>query len=156
MDPLKIKVELRKMGKTELFNLVTKQKISTCLVGGTLCRFHLHYKRYTFCASEIVGHGCQLERLKKLEAFYSGDERIIPLSPLLHNIENEFLSSGKKTAEFKVYVKDAITHSMVYLGRVIERRRIERGNNLKDLLNKAITEYSEQVKDPTAIFLLGP
>lgn len=156
MDPLKVRVELRKMKKTELFKLVTKQKISRCLVGGTLCRFHLYYKEYTFCASEIVGHGCQLERLKKLEEVYSMDERRIPFSPLLQDMEREFLYAEKKTAEFKVYLKDEITHSIVYLGMVIERRRIERGNNLKDLLHKAITDYSGQVKDPTAIFLLGP
>lgn len=156
MDPLKIRVKLRKMGKTELLKLVTKQKISSCLVGGTLCRFHLHYKEYTFCASEIVGHGCQLEKLKRLEEVYSEDERRVPFTPLLQNLGMEFLYAERKTAEFKVYVKDEITHSMVYLGRVIERRRIERGNNLKDLLNKAIKEYSGQVKDPTAIFLLCP
>lgn len=156
MDPLKIRVELRKMGKTELFNLVTKQKISSCLVGGTLCRFHLHYKEYTFCASEIVGHGCQLEKLKRLEEVHPKDKKTIASFPFLRNMEKEFLYEEKKTAEFKVYVKDEITHTMVYLGRVIERRRIERGNNLRDLLNKAITDYSERVKDPSTIFLLGP
>jgi hypothetical protein len=44
---------------------------------------------------------------------------------------------------------------MVLLGKVTERRTKERGNNLKDLLNKAIMDYSDRAKDPSEIFLLG-
>jgi hypothetical protein len=44
---------------------------------------------------------------------------------------------------------------MVYLGTVIERRRKERGNNFKDLLKKAIKEYSDYVGNPSKIFLVG-
>jgi hypothetical protein len=44
---------------------------------------------------------------------------------------------------------------MVFLGKIIERRRKERGNNFKDLLFKAKQDYSPRVKDPSAIFLLG-
>jgi ribosomal protein L13E len=44
---------------------------------------------------------------------------------------------------------------MVYLGTVVERRRRERENNLRDLLKKALKEYSDYVKDPSKIFLLG-
>jgi hypothetical protein len=38
---------------------------------------------------------------------------------------------------------------------IIERRRKERGDNLNGLLTKAIKQYSNQVEDPSAIFLLG-
>jgi len=38
--------------------------------------------------------------------------------------------AGKNCGEFKVYYRDDLTRSMVYLGTVIERRRKERGNNL--------------------------
>jgi hypothetical protein len=44
---------------------------------------------------------------------------------------------------------------MVFLGKIIERRRRERGNNLKDLLFKARQNYSTRVRDPSAIFLLN-
>ena len=61
----------------------------------------------------------------------------------------------KKANEFRVYYRDPKTRSIVFFGKVMERRRKERGNNLKDLLNKAIKDFSDQVKDPSAIFLLG-
>ena len=76
-------------------------------------------------------------------------------SPFLKKMETELLSSGKKPVEFKVYHRDDLTRSMVYLGTVIERRRKERGSNLKDLLKKAIKEYSDYVENPSKIFLLG-
>jgi hypothetical protein len=155
MDALKIRVELRRMGRRELLKLITMQKISHCLIGGASCRFHLHYKELTFCASEIMGHSCELERLKKLEEVYHGPELIDRLLPFLRGIEREFILTEKKTAEFKVYYRDHPAQSLVLLGKVMERRRKERGNNLKDLLKKAIMDYSDRVKDPSAVFLLG-
>jgi hypothetical protein len=155
MDALKIRVELRKMGRRNALRLVTKQRISNCLIGGAACRFHLCYEEFSFCASEIMGHSCQLEKLKKLEEVYQGPELINRLLPLVQGIETEFILTEKRTAEFKVYYRDLATQSIVLLGKVMERRRKERGNNLKDLLNKAVTDYSDHAKDPSAIFLIG-
>jgi hypothetical protein len=155
MDALKIRAELRKMGRKKLLRLVTKQKISNCLIGGTACRFHLRHKEFSFCASEIMGHSCQLEKLKKLEEVYQRPELIGRLLPFVLGIGTEFILTGKKTAEFNVYYRDHPAQSLVLLGKVMERRRKERGNNLKDLLKKAIIDYSDHAKDPSGIFLIG-
>jgi hypothetical protein len=56
---------------------------------------------------------------------------------------------------FDVYYRDYPTNSMVFLGKIIERRRKERGNNFKDLLFRARQNYSSRVKEPSAIFLLS-
>ena len=61
-----IRTELRKMGRKNLFNMLMSQKESKCLLNG-LCSLHFDYKGYTFCLSEILGEGCESERLKKLE-----------------------------------------------------------------------------------------
>ena len=61
----------------------------------------------------------------------------------------------RKGVEFKVYYKNYTSYSMASLGKVIERRNKERRNNLRDLSIKARREFSDQVKDPSLIFLLG-
>jgi hypothetical protein len=156
MDALKIRVELRKMGGRELLKLLTRQKISNCLIGGAPCCFHLRYKKFAFCVSEIMGESCQAEKLEKLEEVCPGPETTDRFPPFSEGIEEELMWTGKKSVEFKVYYyKDAPARSAVFLGKVIERRRKERGNNLKDLLNKVIIDYSDRVKNPSAVFLLG-
>jgi hypothetical protein len=56
---------------------------------------------------------------------------------------------------FDVYYRNYPTDSMVFLGKIIERRNKDRGNNRKDLLYKARQDYSPRVKDPSAILLLS-
>jgi hypothetical protein len=63
--------------------------------------------------------------------------------------------SIKRPIIFNVYYREYSTDSMVFLGKIIERRRKERGNKRKDLLYKARQDYSARVKDPFAIFLLS-
>jgi len=46
--------------------MLMSQKKSKCVLNG-LCSLHFDYKGYTFCLSEILGEGCESERLKKLE-----------------------------------------------------------------------------------------
>ncbi len=67
----------------------------------------------------------------------------------------EFRQPKKEGVEFKVYYRDPHDGSTVFLGKVIERRRKERGHNLEDLLTKAKRQYSD-IRDPSKIFLLGP
>ncbi len=74
--------------------------------------------------------------------------------PFPQKMERELLLPRRKAVEFKVYHGDRLTRSTVYLGKIIERRRKERGDNLKGLLSKAIEQYSHHVKDPSTIFLL--
>ncbi len=61
-----IKAELRKMGRKNLFKMLMSQKKSKCLLDG-LCSLHFEYKGYTFCLSEVLGEGCESEKLEKLE-----------------------------------------------------------------------------------------
>jgi hypothetical protein len=75
---------------------------------------------------------------------------------LLDRIGISPLPPGKRAVEFKVYCRDHVTRLITFLGRVIERRTKERGNNLNDLLVKAVKDYSDCVAEPSTIFLLNP
>lgn len=140
------------MGKGGLFNLALNQKMSGCVIGGSPCRFYLQYNGSNFCVSEILREGCQLERLEQLDQNYHYKETVNFLFPISEKME--LSSLAVKGIEFKVYHRDPVTGSAVFLGRITERRRKERGNNLEDLLGKAMREYSDYVKDPSTIFLL--
>jgi len=155
MDILKARSELRRMSKGDLFKLVGEQRISKCLIGAKACGFSLQYHGMHFCVSELLGKGCLVEGLGQWEQIYPKKEGINGSLPILQKMETELLSQEKKPVEFKVYYRDDLARSMVYLGTVVERRRRERGNNLRDLLNKALREYSDYVKDPSKIFLLS-
>jgi len=134
MDVHQLRNELRRMRKGYLIELVSDQKISKCLIGGRVCSFYFKYKNFNFCVSEIFGEGCIYEKLKGKGS----------------------LLRSERGEEFKVYYRDEITHSITFLGRIIERRMQERRDNLGDLLIKAIHDFSNLVSDPSSIFLLGP
>ncbi|MGZ6238081.1 MAG: hypothetical protein ACXWMJ_12300, partial [Syntrophales bacterium] len=86
----------------------------------------MHYKEFNFCVSEITGEGCQVEKSAKLEEVYQGrNETSCPL-PLMDRIGISCLPPGKKAVEFKVYCRDSITKSMIFLGNILERRTKER------------------------------
>jgi len=154
VDFLEARRELKKMRGIDLFNMEMDQKLSKCLVGGMTCGYSMLYKGIRFCVSEVMGKGCLIERLGQWEKFYPEKRGTNDYYPFLQTGSEE-LSPGKNSGEFKVYYKDDLTQSMVYLGRVIERRKKERGNNLGNLLKKATKEYSDYVPDPSKIFLLG-
>lgn len=155
MDILKSRIELQRMSRRDLFKMALNQKMSKCLIGGRSCSFYLQYKGNHFCVSEILGEGCQVERLEYLEEFYHGKENVNSLLPFLQKMETELSWPGKKIVEFNVYHKNSLARSAVFLGKIIERRRKERSDNLRDLLKKAIKQYSDSVEDPSTIFLLG-
>jgi hypothetical protein len=155
MDILKARCELRKMSTAGLFNLALNQKMSGCVIAGRPCCFYLQYKGCRFCASEVLGEGCQLERLEQSNRRDHDKEKINFMLPFINEMETKLLPSGKEGVEFKVYHRNHLTRSTVFLGKITERRRKERGNNLRDLLGKAIRQYSNDVEDPSAIFLLG-
>ncbi len=58
----KLKAELRKMTKANLLKMALGQKEKNCLLGG-VCPFLFEYRRILFCISEILGQGCQMEKL---------------------------------------------------------------------------------------------
>ena len=155
MDILEGRTELKRMSRGSLFTLLANQRISKCVIGAKACGFSLKYQEIHFCVSELMGNGCLVERSEQSEQLYPEKEGINGCLPIFEETETEPLSVGKNPVQFKVYHRDNETHSIVYLGTVIERRRKERGNNLKDLLKKAIKEYSDYVENPSKIFLLG-
>ncbi len=57
-----IKSELRQMVKKDLMKMVFSQPERNCILGGT-CPFLLNYQQILFCVSEVLGQGCQLEKL---------------------------------------------------------------------------------------------
>ncbi len=155
MDVYEVRSELRRMNKGDLFRLASNQKISRCLISGGACVFYLHYQGFNFCISEILEQSCQVERSEKLEDCYEDLQIDDPL-PLMERSGMSPLQKEERAVVFKVYCRDDFTRSMVLLGKVIERRIKERGNNLNDLLLKAIKEYSDCAADPSTIFLLSP
>jgi hypothetical protein len=61
-----VRLELRGSGRKKLFKILMSQKESKCLMHG-FCSLLFKYEGYTFCLSEVLGHGCEIENLKKLE-----------------------------------------------------------------------------------------
>ena len=53
------------MAKANLLKMAFCQKEKKCLLGGT-CPFLLEYQCILFCVSEIMGQGCQIEKLRLL------------------------------------------------------------------------------------------
>ena len=154
MDILKARYELRRMSTGDVFKLALNRSMTYCLIGGGPCGFLLQYKGSIFCVSEILGKGCQVEKLMQSEQLYDEREKVNFSLPFPQKMETELLLPRKKAVEFKVYHRDYLTRSAVFLGKIVERRRKERGDNLKGLLSKAIRQYSDYVKDPSTIFLL--
>ncbi len=134
MDVMKVRNELRRMRKGDLIELVSGQRIAKCPIGGQICSYYFEYKSFNFCVSEIFGEGCIYEKARG----------------------REHLLRRERREEFKVYYRDEITHSITFLGKIIERRVEERRDNLSDLLTKASQEFSSLVPNPSSIFLLGP
>ncbi len=155
MNVYEVRSELRRMNKGDLFKLVSNQRILRCLLGGGACGFFLHYKGINFCISEILGQSCRVERLANLEEVYQNQDEISCPLPLMDRIGISSLLPGKKAVEFKVYCRDPIKKSMIFLGNILERRTKERRNNLADLLVKAVKDYSYCIEGASRIFLLG-
>ncbi len=61
-----IRGELRRLGNRNLFELVINQRESICLMNG-LCPLYFKHKGYGFCLSEVLGKGCEMQNLEKLE-----------------------------------------------------------------------------------------
>lgn len=59
------RAELRQMAKANLLKMAFCQKEKNCVLGG-VCPFLLEYQCILFCVSEILGQGCQIEKLRLL------------------------------------------------------------------------------------------
>jgi hypothetical protein len=155
MNVYEVRSELRRMNKGDLFKLVSNQRILRCLIGGGACGFLFRHRGFNFCILEIFGQSCQVERSEKSEDRYGDLGEIIYPLPLMQRPGTVPLGKEKRNVQFRVYCRDNVTRSMSLLGKVIERRTKERGKNLKDLLVKAVKDYSNCIADPSAIFLLS-
>ena len=155
MNIYEARSELRGMCRRDLLKLVLAQRISRCLIGGRACGLYMRYKGFNLCVSEIMREGCQLEGIKKLEDRCEDVQEINYPLPLAERPGMSPLRKEKRNVVFRIYCRNYVTHSTILLGKVIERRTKERGNNLKDLLVKAVEDYSDYVADPSMIFLWG-
>jgi len=155
MNADEVRSELRRMNKRNLLKLTADQKISRCLIGSRTCGLYLQYKGFYFCISELLGQSCQVEISEKLEDRYEDLQNSHDLLPLMEKPGMNPLQKEKKNIEFRVYYRDTVHRSMILLGMVKERRTKERGNNLKDLLVKAMKDYSDYAADPSMIFLIS-
>lgn len=155
MNISQIRSELQRMKKGDLFRLISEQKISICLVGGRMCSFYFYYKGFYFCISELLGKSCLFGKTREREINLFKKEKVPGLLPWPKNLINGLLSFERKGQEFKVYWRDEVNRSIKFLGRIVERRKIERKNNLGDLLIKAKKDFSEFVANPSQIFLMS-
>jgi len=155
MNVYEARRELRRINKRDLFELASNQGISKCLIGGETCGLYFSYKEFNFCISEILRQGCQMESAEKLERHYENPQEIYPQLPFIDRLEMDPLRREEKGVEFKVFFRDCVTRSILHLGKVIERRAKERGNNIRDLLVKAMKDYSDCVENPSTIFLVS-
>jgi hypothetical protein len=53
------------MARADLLKMVFCQKRKNCVIGGE-CPFLFEYRHILFCVSEILGQGCQIEKLSLL------------------------------------------------------------------------------------------
>lgn len=152
MNPLKAREELRRMRKGDLFRLASDQRLSECLVGARACGLYLKYRGYSFCISELLGTGCIYEEPIRLREGGVSEGVPLPIFPWVHSPP----LSDKEGTPFRVYWRDASTRALIFLGEIIERRRKERKDNLRDLLLMARRIFSDRVSNTDLIFLLGP
>jgi hypothetical protein len=146
--------KLRRKNKRDLFALALNQGLSKCTIGGRACGLLLRYEGLNFCISEILGRGCQVERSGKSVVRYEDLREVDDRLPFAKKAGEGPLHLGMEGFEFRVYYRDCVTRSIILLGKVIERRTKERGNNLEHLLVKAVRDYADCVADPSMIFLL--
>jgi hypothetical protein len=71
------RAELRRMVKANLLKMALCQKEKNCVLGG-VCPFLLEYQCILFCVSEILGHGCQIEKLRLLASESGHNEGEMP------------------------------------------------------------------------------
>ncbi len=63
------------------------------------------------------------------------------------------LPAPDTTRLFSIYYREPTSKSIQFRGKIIERRRKERGSNFRDLLGKVRRDYSYRVIDPSGMFI---
>lgn len=102
MDFHSVRSELRRLGSKNLFKMLMSQKESKCILNG-ICSFHFRYKEYSFCLSEVLGKGCEVERVKQLEEEICRNEGgpisrenvEAPLFDCMRRLSYNFIKGGK-------------------------------------------------------------
>jgi hypothetical protein len=75
MDIQSTREKLRKLKSKKLFETAMSQRKSRCILDG-YCSLHFRYEGYTFCLSEVLGKGCEVQELEKLDKeICQSDER---------------------------------------------------------------------------------
>ncbi len=126
MEILEGRTKLKKMSQGSLFTLAANQRLSKCAVGAKVCAFFLQYQESHYCISELIGEGCFVMKSEQSEQLYPEKLEENACLPIFEETGSETLSARKKPLEFKVYHRDNLTRSIVYLGTVIERSKKRR------------------------------
>ncbi len=58
--------KLRKLKCKKLFEMAMNQGKTRCTLSG-YCPLCFKYEGYTFCLSEVLGKGCEVQKMEKLE-----------------------------------------------------------------------------------------
>ena len=58
MNAYRIRAEMKKMNKKDLFKLTWQQKKRWCNIGACECAFLVEYRGFNFCLTELLGQGC--------------------------------------------------------------------------------------------------
>ena len=61
-----VRGKLRRLKSKTLFEVAMNQKEYKCILNG-FCSFHFMYEGYAFCISEVLGKGCEIQKLENLE-----------------------------------------------------------------------------------------
>jgi len=73
-DISKFRTELKQLKRVSLLTLAFSQRERNCALSG-LCPFYLDYRGYGFCVSELLGEGCQAERLREVLSAQEVEEK---------------------------------------------------------------------------------
>ncbi len=73
---------MRKLKSKKLFEVAMNQKEHKCILKGFCC-FHFRYEGYAFCLSEVLGKGCEVQKLENLgKEICESEEELNPSLPL--------------------------------------------------------------------------
>ncbi len=117
--------------------MALNRRISNCLIGGSLRSFLLQYKKSNLCVSEILREGCQVQRFEQSDLLYNKKGEVNFSLQFPHKIKQDSYCLERMPQNSRFSIKTALPVRSSNLGKIIERRRKESGDNLEALLSKA-------------------
>ncbi len=98
MNIERIRAELRRLGACSLLKMAMNQKEAQCILTG-LCRYYFRHQGVGFCISELLGHGCRVEKSRSEELSPPQvDETLnqtLTMLPFRESTQSTFLKMGQ-------------------------------------------------------------